>query len=47
LISHDPEITHYIAAEELSQLLDVRQYLGDAPLRARKMAETIRIALST
>jgi adenylosuccinate lyase len=45
LISHDPEITRYLPADELCQLLDVSGYLGDAPQRARQMAETIRSTL--
>ncbi len=47
LISHDPEITRYLPTAELCQLMDVSHYLGDAPQRARQMAETIRNALST
>jgi adenylosuccinate lyase len=42
LISHDPEITRYLPADELYQLMDVSHYLGDAPGRARQMAESIR-----
>jgi adenylosuccinate lyase len=45
LISHDPEITHYLPADELYQLMDVSHYLGDAPQRARQMAEQIRKVL--
>lgn len=45
LISHDPEITRYLPVDELCQLLDVSRYLGDAPQRARCMAETIRNTL--
>jgi adenylosuccinate lyase len=47
LVSHDPEITHYLQANELYQLMDVSRYLGDAPQRARQMAETIRNTLSS
>ena len=47
LISHDPEITRYLPEDELCQLMDVSHYLGDAPQRARQMAETIRNALSS
>jgi adenylosuccinate lyase len=47
LISQDPEITHYLQANELCQLMDVSHYLGDAPQRARQMAETIRITLTS
>jgi adenylosuccinate lyase len=45
LISHDPEITHYLPENELNQLMDVTQYLGDAPQRARQMADTVRNTL--
>jgi len=47
LISHDPEITHYLPEDELCLLMDVSQYLGDAPLRARHMAATIRNTLAS
>ena len=46
LISHDPEITRYLPADELSKLMDISHYLGDAPQRARQMAETIRTTLA-
>jgi adenylosuccinate lyase len=45
LISHDPEIVRFLPADELNQLMDVSHYLGDAPQRARGMAETIRETL--
>jgi adenylosuccinate lyase len=47
LISHDPEINRYIPEDQLSLLFDVTGYLGDAPQRARLMAETIRITLAS
>jgi len=47
LVSHDPEITRYLPADELCQLMDVSQYLGGAPERARQMAETVRDTLSS
>jgi adenylosuccinate lyase len=47
LISHDPEITRYVPEGEIHQLMDISHYLGDAPQRARQMAQTIRDALST
>ena len=47
LISNDPEITRFLSAEELFQLMDVTHYLGDAPQRARQLAETIRDTLSS
>ena len=46
LISHDPEITRYLPQNEVCQLMDVSQYLGDAPQRARQMATTIRNTLA-
>jgi len=46
LIAHDPEITRYVPEGELRQLMDIDQYLGDAPQRARQMAETIRSTLA-
>jgi adenylosuccinate lyase len=46
LICHDPEITHYVPEDELCQLMDVSHYLGDAPQRARALADTIRKVLS-
>jgi adenylosuccinate lyase len=45
LISHDPEIIRYLPQNELSQLMDITRYHGDAPQRARQMAETIRNTL--
>jgi adenylosuccinate lyase len=42
LVSHDPEITRYLPADELYRLMVITHYLGDAPQRARQMAETIR-----
>jgi adenylosuccinate lyase len=47
LVNHDPEITHYLSADELFKLMDITHYLGDAPQRARKMAETIRNTLAS
>jgi len=45
LISHDPEIVRFLPADELYHLMDINHYLGDAPQRARQMAETIRETL--
>jgi adenylosuccinate lyase len=47
LISHDPEITRYLPADNLCLLLDIHRYLGDAPMRSRQMAENIRNTLSS
>jgi len=46
LISHDPEISKYLPEEELCRMMDIGLYLGDAPQRARLMAETIHRALA-
>jgi adenylosuccinate lyase len=46
LISHDPEITCYLPADELCRLMDISHYLGNAPQRARKMSETVRTTLA-
>lgn len=42
LIRNDPTFLAYLNAEELESLLDVSKYVGDAPRRAKEMAETIR-----
>jgi hypothetical protein len=42
LISHDPEINIYLSEEEICQLMQVEEYLGDAPKRARQLAAAIR-----
>lgn len=47
LISHDPEITQYLPEDVLCRLMDVERYLGNAPQRARRLAETIRSALES
>lgn len=41
----DPEINRYLDAGAVSALLDVENYLGHAPQRARAFAQTIRAAL--
>jgi adenylosuccinate lyase len=46
LISHDPEITSFLPADELCKLMDVTHYLGDALLRARQLAAAIRNTLT-
>jgi adenylosuccinate lyase len=47
LVTHDPEITRFLPADELHQLMDITHYLGNAPHRARQMAESIRNTLSS
>jgi hypothetical protein len=43
---NDKTITQYLPVDDLQQLMDITHYLGDAPERARTMAETIRKQLS-
>ena len=45
-ISHDPEINRFVPEDELYRLMDISGYLGDAPQRARQMADTIRDTLA-
>ncbi len=47
LICHDPEIVRFLPADDLYRLMDINHYLGDAPQRARLMAETIRSSLKS
>jgi adenylosuccinate lyase len=42
LISHDPEITRYLPEDQICRLMDISQYLGNAPQRARQMAMSVR-----
>ena len=42
LICQDPVLAEYIPESELFQLMEISQYLGDAPQRARQMAGTIK-----
>ena len=44
-ISQDAELSRYLPPEELRALMDASRYVGDAPQRARSMAEEIRHAL--
>ncbi|MFN8455981.1 MAG: adenylosuccinate lyase, partial [Anaerolineae bacterium] len=43
----DPRITAYLAPEQISALLDAAHYVGDAPERAKKLAEQIRESIAT
>lgn len=47
LIQADPRIVRWVPAERLLVLLDARTHVGDAPLRARRLADQIRLALAT
>lgn len=44
-ICKDPVFLNYLEGTELHRLFEVSHYIGDAPQRARAMAETIREAL--
>lgn len=43
---NDSEILAYLDAGAVRQALEVRRYVGDAPERARRLAATIRVAIS-
>lgn len=45
LIQQDKFIASYLEPSQIVQLLDVETYLGDAPQRARQLAQQIRAAL--
>jgi adenylosuccinate lyase len=42
----DPEITRWVPPEDLEELLRVEAHIGDAPARARAMAQRIREAIA-
>jgi len=44
-LSADPEITRYIPASQVRALLNAESYVGDAPQRARALAQMIRSAI--
>lgn len=41
-LSADARITRYLSPRRVLELLEARDYVGDAPARARKMAESLR-----
>jgi adenylosuccinate lyase len=43
-ICSDPIVLRYIEAGEANALLDASEYVGEAPARARQMAQTVRAA---
>ena len=45
LISQEPDFLEYLEEDQLRELLDVEQYLGDAPIRARELSKMIRKAI--
>lgn len=47
LLEQDPSLLAYLSADRIRVLLDARDYVGDAPERARALAHSIRAALAT
>ena len=45
LISTDEEILNYLSPNELSELMDAGDHLGDAPQRTKQLVESIQAAL--
>ena len=45
LVAQDPEIEQYLSSVELTALFDPGEYVGDAPARARALAQEIRDAV--
>jgi adenylosuccinate lyase len=45
-LAADERITRFIPPAQVHAILDARAYVGDAPERARKMAQTIRTQLN-
>jgi adenylosuccinate lyase len=46
LLAAEPEVLKYVEADRVRELLDATGHVGDAPERARQMAQTIRNALT-
>jgi hypothetical protein len=44
-LSTEPMVTRFLSSERIYTLLDASGYVGDAPERAYRMAETIRAVL--
>jgi adenylosuccinate lyase len=42
LLAADPEVLKYVGPVRVRELLDASSHVGDAPQRARQMAQTIR-----
>jgi adenylosuccinate lyase len=42
LVSHEPIFLDYLSAVQLKELLDISQYVGDAPERSREFVKIIR-----
>jgi adenylosuccinate lyase len=45
LLMNDPRITAYVMDTEVRTLLDAEHYVGDAPERARALAESVRMLM--
>jgi hypothetical protein len=45
MLSADAAITRYISADQMRVLLEAGQHIGDAPERARRLADDIRQAV--
>lgn len=45
LIANDEELANYLPSKELHTLMDASDYFGDAPQRARSLAESIQTSL--
>lgn len=46
LLTGNPDVLHYLPAGEVAELMNAGEYVGDAPQRARTLAEEIRKAVS-
>jgi adenylosuccinate lyase len=46
LLAADPEVLRYVKPDRVRELLDASSHVGDAPRRARQMAQTIREAVT-
>jgi adenylosuccinate lyase len=42
---NDPKILEFISKDKLADLMDIRAYIGDAPERAKKLADEIRTSI--
>jgi adenylosuccinate lyase len=45
LLAADPEVLRYVKPDRVRELLDASSHVGDAPQRARQMAQTIHDCL--
>jgi len=47
LIESDPRVLQWVSLDRLRPLLDARTHVGDAPLRARRLAAQVRHAIES